>query len=120
MIVRSWTGWTNTAQAEAYEAYMHEVALPGYSTTPGNRGVLMLRRDLEDGVRTEFTMVSLWDSMDDVRRFAGDNPESAVFYDRDAEFLIEREWTVRHYQVYGQTSTLGKRAESRGSQIGRR
>lgn len=106
MIVRSWTGWTRTAQAAAYQEYMKEVALSGYSSISGNRGVLMLRRDLEDGVRTEFTMLSLWESMDDVRRFAGENPTAAVFYDRDDEFLLEREWTVRHYDVYGRTPTL--------------
>ncbi len=107
MIVRSWTGWTATGNAADYQEYMQEVALPGYSAIHGNRGVLMLRRDLDDGVRTEFTMLSLWDCMDDVRRFAGEDSTAAVFYDRDDEFLLEREWTVRHYQVYGQTPTLG-------------
>jgi len=107
MIVRSWTGWTETTQAAAYEAYMHEVAPAGYTAVAGNRGVLMLRRDLEDADRTEFTMLSLWDSMDAIRAFAGDNPEVAVFYDRDDEFLVEREWTVRHYEVYGRTPRLG-------------
>lgn len=107
MIVRTWTGWTETAKAAAYQEYMQEVALTGYSATQGNRGVLMLCRDLEDGARSEFTMISLWDSMEDIRRFAGEDPTAAVFYDRDDEFLIEREWTVRHYQVYGQTPTLG-------------
>ena len=111
MIVRSWTGWTRIAQAAAYQEYMKEVALSGYSTVAGNQGVLMLRRDLEDGVRTEFTMLSLWASMDDVRKFAGDNPAAAVFYDRDDEFLLEREWTVRHYEVYGQTPMLGRPAD---------
>ncbi len=105
MIARMWTGWTNTDQARGYESYMHEVALDGYGDIPGNRGVLMLRRDLGDG-RSEFTMVSLWDSIEVIRDFAGDPPTTAVFYDRDDEFLIERETTVRHYEVYGTTPAI--------------
>jgi heme-degrading monooxygenase HmoA len=105
MIVRSWTGWTEKAKAAEYEAYMHEVALDGYTDIPGNRGVLMLRRD--EGDRSEFTMISLWNSLDDIQAFAGDDPTTAVFYDRDEELLVERDLTVKHYDVYGATPTFG-------------
>lgn len=105
VIVRSWTGWTANDRAADYAAYMGEVALPGYTKIPGNRGVMMLRRDAGD--RTEFTMITLWDSLDDIRAFAGDDPEVAVFYDRDDEFLVARERTVKHYEVYGRTDILG-------------
>jgi heme-degrading monooxygenase HmoA len=101
VIARIWSGWTRTTDAVRYEAYMHQVALPGYSDTPGNRGVLMLRRDDPGSERTEFTMLTLWETLDSVRRFAGDNPAVAVFYDRDEEFLVARDMTVRHYDVYG-------------------
>jgi heme-degrading monooxygenase HmoA len=37
---------------------------------PGNRGAWMLRRD--QGDRTEFLTLSLWDSVDAIRAFAGD------------------------------------------------
>lgn len=100
MIARTWTGWVDAAKAADYERYMHEVAIGGYERTPGNRGVLMLRRDLDDG-RVEFLMVTLWDSMEAVRAFAGDDPSVAVFYDRDDEFLVDRQREVPHYQVYG-------------------
>lgn len=113
MIVRSWTGWTETAKSAEYEAYMHEVALDGYTNVPGNRGVLMLRRDV--GSRTEFTMISLWDSLDDVRSFAGDDATTAVFYPRDEELLIERDLTVKHYDVYGATPTFGPAVPTGGN-----
>jgi heme-degrading monooxygenase HmoA len=105
MIVRSWTGWTERERAAEYEAYMHEVALAGYTEIPGNRGVLMLRRDV--GSRTEFTMITLWTSLDDIRSFAGDDPTTAVFYDRDEELLIERDMFVKHYDIYGATPAFG-------------
>jgi heme-degrading monooxygenase HmoA len=106
MIARVWTGWTRTTDAAEYQAYMHQVALPGYSGIAGNRGVLMLRRDDPGSKRTEFTMLSLWDSLETIRWFAGENPDVAVFYDRDEELLVERDMTVRHYNVYGGSADL--------------
>ena len=50
---------------------------------------------------TEFTMVTCWDDMDSITAFAGPDPERAVFYPRDEQFLVDRDLTVRHYQVYG-------------------
>ena len=103
MIARVWTGWTDIADAPEYERYMHRVALPGYADVEGNKAVIMLRRDAPGTGRTEFTMLSLWTSMDAIRAFAGDDPSRAVFYDQDDDFLVEREMTVRHYVVYGAT-----------------
>ena len=105
MIARIWTGATLRSDADAYEAYMRRVALPGYADVARNRGVFMLRRDREDG-RTEFTMVTLWDDYDAVRAFAGADPDVAVFYPEDDEFLVEREVVVRHYDVYGWRADL--------------
>jgi len=100
MIARFWTGVTRARDADDYEAYMRAMALPGYANTAGNRAVLMLRRDL-DLERTDFTMVTVWKTLADIQSFAGNDIDRAVFYDRDEEFLIERELTVRHFKVYG-------------------
>jgi hypothetical protein len=102
MIARIWTGATRTSDASSYEAYMREVALPGYADVAGNEGVLMLRRDLADGT-TEFTMVSLWDGYAAIRAFAGPDPDVAVFYPRDDELLVRRDLEARHYQVSAST-----------------
>lgn len=107
MIARTWTGWTEHDRADEYEQYMHEVALPGYSHVDGNLGVLMMRRDLEDRPWTEFTMLSLWRDRQAMEAFAGNARGDAVFYDRDDEFLVDREWRVRAYEVYGATAHLG-------------
>ena len=56
---------------------MHETGVAGYVATPGNRGVWMLRR--EAGERTEFVMFTLWNSLDAVKAFAGEDYEVAVF-----------------------------------------
>jgi heme-degrading monooxygenase HmoA len=97
VIARIWRGATKAEDAEAYAAYLDRTGVSEYRSTAGNRGVLVLR-DIEDD-RAEFTLVSLWESMDAVRRFAGDDPSRAVFYPDDDAFLVDRDRTVRHYDV---------------------
>ena len=110
MIARIWTGATRATDADAYEEYMHEVALAGYANVAGNRAVLMLRRARDDD-RTEFTMITVWDGLKNVIAFAGPDPERAVFYPRDEQFLVERDLTVRHYDVYGDLGLAGDRQQ---------
>jgi heme-degrading monooxygenase HmoA len=97
MIARTWRGAVAQADREAYADYMLQTGVPGYTNTPGNRGVWMLRRDL--GEKTEFVMFTLWDSMEAVAAFAGEEPEVAVFYPEDDRFLVERDEFVSHYEV---------------------
>ena len=70
-----------------------------YRRTPGNVAAHLLTRDLGDG-RAEVVTVSLWASLDDVRAFAGDDVEAAVFYPEDDRYLVDRERTVTHYEVH--------------------
>jgi hypothetical protein len=54
-------------------------AVVNFSTeTAGNRGAWMLRRD--EGDRTEFITLSMWESEDAIRAFVGDDIEAAVLY----------------------------------------
>jgi heme-degrading monooxygenase HmoA len=88
MIARIWRGAVRKEDANAYARYMQDTGVAGYTTTPGNRGVWMLRRDV--GEKTEFLMFTLWDSVDAIKEFAGDDYEKAVFYPEDDRFLIPR------------------------------
>src|SRR5437588_2877860 len=97
MIARIWKGAVRLADADAYAAYMHETGVAGYAKTPGNRGVWMLRRHRSD--RTEFVMFTLWDSIEAVKAFAGEDYETAVFYPEDDRFLVERDLAAEHYEV---------------------
>jgi heme-degrading monooxygenase HmoA len=76
---------------------MRGTGLAAYRSTPGNRGAWMLRRDVDD--RTEFVMFTLWDSLDAVKAFAGEDYEKAVFYPEDDRYLIERDLVSSHYIV---------------------
>ena len=59
------------------------------------------RRRERDG-RAEFQTILLFDSLDDVQAFAGDEPDVAVFYPEDDRFLVERDLDVAHYEVDAQ------------------
>ena len=98
MIARIWRGAVRRRDGDAYAEYMRQTGVPAYAGTPGNRGVWMLRRDVDD--RTEFVMFTLWDSLDAVKAFAGEDYETAVFYPEDDRFLVEREETSAHYEVH--------------------
>jgi hypothetical protein len=42
-------GATSDGDADPYEEYMREMAMPGYTNVPGHRTLLMLRRPRGDG-----------------------------------------------------------------------
>ena len=86
----------NTADAEEYAAYIRDTGFAEYGRTPGNRGAWMLRRD--EGGETVFLTLSMWESRDAIKAFAGDDIEAAVLYPEDERFLVG-ESTIAHYDV---------------------
>lgn len=97
MIARMWKGVTDATSADEYLQYLEETGLAEYRQILGNRGVFVLRR-IADGM-AEFLLLTLWDSMDAIKRFAGPDPTRAVYYPRDGEFLRNLEPNVAHYEV---------------------
>jgi heme-degrading monooxygenase HmoA len=97
VIARIWRGATREADAEAYVEYLRGTGLKAYRETPGNQGAWVLWR-VADG-RAEFLTLSFWESTEAIRGFAGADIERAVFYPKDDRYLVERDTTVRHFQV---------------------
>jgi heme-degrading monooxygenase HmoA len=97
MIARSWHGVTPAAKADEYFAFLNTSGIPDYKATEGNRGVYVLRRI--EGDKAHFLLISLWDSYDAIRKFAGDDVEKAHYYPEDDKFLLEKEPKVFHYEV---------------------
>jgi len=97
MIARTWRGETRAADADAYLSYLHETGFSEYRATPGNRGVLALRRMVAE--RAEFLLLTLWESEEAIRLFAGEDIERAVFYPEDERFLVAKDECVRHFEV---------------------
>jgi heme-degrading monooxygenase HmoA len=76
MISRIWHGWTTPTNADAYQHLLTTKILPGIHRVEGFKGAYLLRRTAEAEV--EFVTITLFDSMDAVRAFAGADFETAV------------------------------------------
>jgi heme-degrading monooxygenase HmoA len=97
MIARTWHGVTPLSKADEYLDYLHRTGIPDLRATEGNQGVYVLRR--LDGDQAHFLLISLWDSMAAIHKFAGPNVEKARYYPQDADYLLELEPKVTHYEV---------------------
>jgi heme-degrading monooxygenase HmoA len=103
MLARIWHGIILAEKADEYLDYLNQTGIPDYRATPGNRGAFVLRR--VDGERAHFLTISLWDSLESIKRFAGDDYERARYYAEDGKFLLEFEQTVAHYEYYANTNS---------------
>jgi heme-degrading monooxygenase HmoA len=97
MIARTWHGAVSFDRSDEYFHYLMNTGVPDLKATPGNHGVFVLRR--AEGSVTHFQLISLWDSLDSVKAFAGDDIERARYYPEDEQYLQELEPTVCHYEV---------------------
>jgi heme-degrading monooxygenase HmoA len=97
VIARIWHGWTTPGNADAYETLLRQEILPGISRIDGARGAYVLRDPLTDEV--EFVTITLWDSLDAVRAFAGDDYEVAVVPPAARELLARFDERSRHYET---------------------
>lgn len=95
-IMRVWRGRTLDAKADEYQRYLIASGIVRIRATPGNLGYSVLRRS--EGGRTEFLVISRWESLEAVKRFAGADYEKAVILERDREYLIDVEEKVMHYE----------------------
>ena len=97
MIARTWHGVVPSENADAYLDYLRKTGIPDYGATKGNRGVFVLRRI--EGGEAHFLLLSLWDSLEAIKAFAGEDIERARYYPADEAYLVELEPNVTHYEV---------------------
>jgi len=97
MIARLWRGVTPAPRSDEYLDYLYRTGLKDYRKVTGNLGVYVLRRIKDE--QAEFLLISLWNSWDAIRRFAGPDYEKAVYYPEDNQFLLELAPNVEHYEV---------------------
>lgn len=97
MIGRLWHGWTKRENADAYEALLRREILPGIHRVPGYHGAHLLRRDVPEGV--EFVTLTLFESLDAVRAFAGEDYEVAVVPLPARALLTRFDRRSAHYDI---------------------
>ena len=99
MIARIWRGWTTPENADAYQRIVSQEVLPGIAARNlhGYHGAYLLRRRLDDEV--EFATILLFDTLEQVRAFAGDDYEAAYVPPRARAVLARFDQRSAHYDT---------------------
>lgn len=98
MIARLWSARASADKAPDYTRHLEERVLPATRAEDGYAGALLLERENDDG-DIELLVVTLWESLDAIRGFAGDDIERAVVADEAAAVLTGFDDRVRHYRI---------------------
>jgi len=97
MIARMWRGSAIPERADDYVKHLQESVVPELRQIDGFKGVYLLRRDSSEGV--EFLVLTFWESMEAIRKFAGKNPEVAVVAPSAQTLFREYDPMVKHFEI---------------------
>jgi heme-degrading monooxygenase HmoA len=98
MVVRMWKARSTANRVDDYINHATKIVFPRIHAIEGNRGEYLLRRNAKDGV--ELVVLTFWESMEAVRRFAGtDDPSKAVVEPEARAVLTSFDEYVTHYEV---------------------
>ena len=101
MIARLWRGRAKGANAAAYLHHFTETVMPELKALAGHRGAWLLRQEVEG--ETEFLALTLWESLDAIRAFAGDEIETAIVEPQARAVLSSFDEFAHHYEVAAQS-----------------
>jgi heme-degrading monooxygenase HmoA len=99
VISRIWHGWTTSDNADKYEALLKEEIFVGIQNRHirGFRSIQLLRRNV--GTEVEFVTIMLFDSLDAVREFAGEDYEACVVPNSARAILSRFDERSQHYEI---------------------
>ncbi len=97
MILRMWKARSTPEKSDRYIRHATEKVFPTLRTIGGHRGAYLLRHSV-DGI-VELVVLTLWESMEAVRKFAGVKPEKAVVEQEAQAVLTDFDKTVTHFEV---------------------
>ncbi|MEV0667955.1 antibiotic biosynthesis monooxygenase [Actinomadura luteofluorescens] len=103
MIARVWRATATAEGADAYHDHFTGSVLPALRSLDGHRGAYLFRRDAGDHVELE--VMTLWDSLDAIRAFAGADITSAVVEPQARAAVLTYDTTVTHRTVLVDTVT---------------
>ena len=102
MIERHWKGITHPEEADNYIRHLQTKTFPHLSAIPGFIKATILRRPVENGI--EFLIITVWDSIDSIKQFAGDQVEIANVPPEAQKMMVKFEPTAKHYEVVPATT----------------
>jgi heme-degrading monooxygenase HmoA len=107
MIARMWTARATASGAERYLEFFSGTLVPQLAAIDGHRGAEVFSRDADSEI--EITVLTFWESMESVTRFAGQAPERAVVEPEAQAVLLSYDRTVRHIALEIDTRTASGR-----------
>ena len=99
MISRQWRGLARSERAQDYIRHLRTETFPELRKIPGFVDASILSRTLATGVG--FQIVTRWDSVDAILKFAGADPEASVVPPQVVEMMIEYDPRAKHFEVVG-------------------
>jgi heme-degrading monooxygenase HmoA len=99
MIVRTWKGWTPWKNADAYVSFLEGKVFKDIRKIDGYRGAYVFRSTDSEKDEVEFFVITFWDSIETIKKFAGDDPSLAVVENEAKRLLSRFEKHVKHYDV---------------------
>jgi heme-degrading monooxygenase HmoA len=97
MIARTWRGTATAAKANDYYRHFTTAVAPHLKNIDGHKGAFLLRRDVDGQV--EFVALTLWDSIETIKKFAGPKPEVAIVEPEARTALSAFDDFATHYEV---------------------
>jgi heme-degrading monooxygenase HmoA len=101
MVLRMWKARSTPRQTPAYIEHATKKVFPKVRAIEGYRGEYLLQREVEDGI--ELVVLTLWDSMEAIKRFAGPEPDRAVVEPEARAVLTSFDEYVTHFEVVDRT-----------------
>lgn len=99
MINRIWHGWTSPENADKYETLLKNEIFVGINNRhiSGFKNINLLRREVGDEV--EFVTIMLFESLDAVREFAGEDYTKAYVPEAARKLLTHFDQRSQHYEI---------------------
>ena len=99
-MMRLWHGEVPLEKADEYQQFMVDKAAPDYASIDGLLNIYFQRKD--EATKAHFLLVTIWDSLASIKKFAGEQPEIAKYYLEDDDFLLEKEKHSAIYDIFYQ------------------
>jgi hypothetical protein len=102
MVCRMWHGWTTLEKARGYECYLKDELFPRVERElrgRGYRGFHLLT--MQQGLEVEFVTMLWFDSIDDVKSFAGSSYTTPVISDKARSLLARYAEHADHFDLSG-------------------
>jgi heme-degrading monooxygenase HmoA len=99
MIARTWFGRALRENADAYMSFLEGKVFKDIRDINGYNGAYVLRRLISGSDDVEFLVITFWESMEAVQKFAGDDSSVAVIEDEAKALLCTFDEHVKHYDV---------------------